>query len=91
MYAKMVVAGPEKHPLFAALTQAQPAATSTSDDGMRQKLESNGIKVNAPPEVQWNFEKFVVSPDGSVTARFAPDTLPTDPAVVAAIEAQLPA
>ncbi|MCW2287874.1 glutathione peroxidase [Leucobacter luti] len=40
--------------------------------------------------VQWNFEKFLVSPDGSI-ARFRPSTEPDDPAVVAAIEAALPA
>lgn len=90
MFAKLVVAGSNKHALYAALTEAQPTATSTSGDGMRAKLEGHGIEVNAAPEVQWNFEKFVVSPYGAVTARFAPDTLPTDPAVVAAIEAQLP-
>jgi glutathione peroxidase len=40
--------------------------------------------------VLWNFEKFVVSPQGEVVARFAPDTAPNDPALVAAIEANLP-
>lgn len=39
--------------------------------------------------VQWNFEKFVVAPDGSV-ARFRPTVEPDDPAVIAAIEAALP-
>ena len=42
-------------------------------------------------DVQWNFEKFLVSPDGSVAARFRPRTTPDDPAVVAAIEENLPA
>lgn len=40
--------------------------------------------------VKWNFEKFVIAPDDSV-ARFRPATEPDDPAVVAAIEAALPA
>ena len=38
--------------------------------------------------VAWNFEKFLVAPDGSVT-RFRPPTKPDDPAVIAAIEAAL--
>ena len=38
-----------------------------------------------------NFEKFLVSRDGKVVARFAPDTAPDDPAVVAAIERELAA
>jgi glutathione peroxidase len=41
-------------------------------------------------DVQWNFEKFLVSPAGEVVARFRPQTVPDDPAVVAAIEAVLP-
>jgi glutathione peroxidase len=41
-------------------------------------------------DVQWNFEKFLISPDGDVVARFRPKTLPDDPAVVEAIEEQLP-
>jgi glutathione peroxidase len=42
-------------------------------------------------DVQWNFEKFLIGPDGSVVARFRPRTTPDDPAVVAAIEENLPA
>lgn len=41
-------------------------------------------------KVQWNFEKFLLAPDGKVT-RFRPHTVPDDPAVIAAIEASLPA
>jgi len=41
-------------------------------------------------DVEWNFEKFVVSPDGEVVARFRPGTPPDAPEVVSAIEALLP-
>ncbi|HKX36635.1 MAG TPA: glutathione peroxidase, partial [Rhizorhapis sp.] len=41
------------------------------------------------PEILWNFEKFLIAKDGSVAARFAPDTTPDDPALVSAIEAEL--
>ena len=40
--------------------------------------------------VIWNFEKFLVAPDGAVT-RFRPTVKPDAPEVVAAIEAALPA
>ncbi len=40
-------------------------------------------------DVRWNFEKFLVSADGEVVARFSPQTLPDDPAVVKAIEGAL--
>ena len=39
--------------------------------------------------VAWNFEKFLVAPDGTVT-RFRPNVVPDDPAVIAALEAALP-
>jgi glutathione peroxidase len=41
-------------------------------------------------DVQWNFEKFLLSPQGEVVARIRPRTEPDAPEVVAAIEAQLP-
>jgi glutathione peroxidase len=41
-------------------------------------------------DVQWNFEKFLISPDGEVVQRFRPGVLPDAPEVVEAIEAQLP-
>ncbi|ATY16207.1 glutathione peroxidase [Amycolatopsis sp. AA4] len=42
-------------------------------------------------DVQWNFEKFLISPDGEVLGRFRPRTEPEDETIVAAIEAALPA
>lgn len=42
-------------------------------------------------DVRWNFEKFLVAPDGTVAARFAPQTEPGSEEVVKAIEAVLPA
>jgi glutathione peroxidase len=40
-------------------------------------------------DIQWNFEKFLVSADGEVVRRFRPLTAPDDPALVNAIEDQL--
>lgn len=67
------------------------------------KIEVNGkgrhplyAKLTAVPDakgeagdVQWNFEKFLITPDGEVQ-RFRPKTTPKDPTLVAAIEAALP-
>lgn len=39
-------------------------------------------------DIRWNFEKFLVSPDGSVQ-RFAPQVTPEDPSLIAAIEAAI--
>jgi len=44
----------------------------------------------AAGDVQWNFEKFLLDPAGTVVARFRPATTPEDPAIVSAIESILP-
>ena len=54
---------------------------------LTKAVDSDG----AAGDIQWNFEKFLIGPDGSVAARFRPRTVPDDPAVLAAIEANLPA
>lgn len=41
-------------------------------------------------DVQWNFEKFLISSGGEVLARIRPRTEPQDPEVVSLIEANLP-
>ena len=70
---------------------------------MTEKLEVNGAgrhplyeRLTATPDaageagdVQWNFEKFLVAPDGSVAARFRPKTQPDSPEVRTAIESLL--
>ncbi len=40
-------------------------------------------------DIRWNFEKFLVGRDGEVVGRFAPQTVPDDPAIIDAIEASL--
>jgi glutathione peroxidase len=76
MFDKITVVGAQKHPLYAALIQAQPKAVSLSDVPFGEKLKGYGIAPNPEPEVLWNFEKFLVSRDGEVVKRFAPDTVP---------------
>ena len=41
-------------------------------------------------DIQWNFEKFLVAPDGEIVHRFRPMTTPDSDEVVSAIEAVLP-
>ena len=40
-------------------------------------------------DIRWNFEKFLVAPDGRVVARFAPQVEPEAPEVTGAIEGAL--
>jgi glutathione peroxidase len=72
---------------------------------MFEKIEVNGpgrhpiyaVLTAAPDangeagDVVWNFEKFLVRPDGTVAARFRPRTTPDSREVLAAVEANLPA
>jgi glutathione peroxidase len=40
-------------------------------------------------EIQWNFTKFLIGPDGRPVARFEPNVKPDDPQVTTAIEKEL--
>ncbi|RKS68958.1 glutathione peroxidase [Actinomadura pelletieri DSM 43383] len=42
-------------------------------------------------DIRWNFEKFLITPTGTVAARFAPQTDPESPDITTAIEKHLPA
>jgi glutathione peroxidase len=41
-------------------------------------------------DIQWNFEKFLVSPGGEIVARFRPLTEPEAPELISVLEANLP-
>jgi glutathione peroxidase len=71
LLAKTDVNGPDRHPLYAELTNAPDGSGEAGD-------------------VQWNFEKFLLAPDGQVVKRFRPRTAPDAPEVIDAIEAVLP-
>ena len=87
MFAKVGVTGADKHPLFAALTEAAPEAEGTDD--FRTKLKGYGMTPNGAPELLWNFEKFLIGRDGRVVARFSPDMVPEDDRIVRAVEREL--
>ena len=50
--------------------------------------KAEDVEGNKGP-ILWNFEKFVLTPEGGVH-RFRPNTKPDDPAIVEVIEANLP-
>jgi len=60
-------------------------------DPLYAELESTPDAEGYTGDIRWNFEKFLVGPDGAVIGRFAPQTEPDAPEVIAAIEAALPA
>ena len=54
------------------------------------ELEQTADADGEAGDVKWNFEKFLVSPEGKVVARFSPTVTPDAPEVIEAIEANLP-
>jgi len=88
MFSKITVTGSERHPLYESLVASAPETNSDTSE-LRQNLIKYGMKPTNPPEVLWNFEKFLVGRDGKVVGRFASDVAPDDPKLLAAIEAEL--
>jgi len=88
MFEKISVVGDDQHPLYKELTSAAPRAQG-DPDAFRDRLKGFGMTPNQDPDVLWNFEKFLVGKNGNVVARFAPTMTPDDPAIVAAIDAEL--
>jgi glutathione peroxidase len=87
LFSKISVLGEDQHPLYAELTRAQPAAIG--DGPFRERLKGYGVNPENPVDVLWNFEKFLVSRQGRVVARFAPDVTADDTRLVSAIDAEL--
>ncbi|MGO9658422.1 MAG: glutathione peroxidase [Acidimicrobiales bacterium] len=56
-----------------------------------QQLTDKQDAAGQSGDVQWNFEKFLVSPEGEIVARFRPQVVPDAPEVVSAVESVLPA
>ena len=93
LFSKISVAGPDKHPLYASLIAAKPQRTKNNDE-LQQHLSEYAAEhgfpaPNAPPEVLWNFEKFLVDREGNVVGRFNSDIEPDHPKLIEAIEAAL--
>lgn len=87
LFAKISVAGEDKHSLYKTLTQAAPERIG--EGPWWKDLVDYGLTPNPKPEVLWNFEKFLVNKQGEVVARFAPDITADDARIVDAINAEL--
>jgi glutathione peroxidase len=88
MYGKIAVAGEKRHPLYSALIQSTPETTGDTTE-LRKHLVEFGVTPTTPPEVLWNFEKFLVARDGRVVKRFAPDVAPDDRVLREAVEEEI--
>jgi len=56
-----------------------------------QFLTDKSVNPTVGGEIQWNFTKFLIGPDGHAVARFEPDITPDSPQVIAGIEKELAA
>jgi glutathione peroxidase len=54
-----------------------------------QYLTDKSANPKTGGDIQWNFTKFLIGPDGHVITRFEPDITPDAPQVTAAIEKAL--
>jgi glutathione peroxidase len=95
IFGKIAVTGPGKHPLYRELITERPDREPTGNglyENLAGYLKSQNLPgPNDPPELLWNFEKFVVGRDGRVIARFASDVAPDDPRLLSAIDQALTA
>lgn len=73
-----------KFDLFAKVEVNGPGACP-----LYQYLTAQPTKPKGPGKIAWNFEKFILSRNGEVVARFDPRTRPDAPEVVQVIEAEL--
>ena len=64
LFAKISVAGEDKHPLYETLTQAIPERIG--EGPWWKDLVDYGLTPNPVPEVLWNFEKFLVNKQGNI-------------------------
>src|SRR6185503_245705 len=54
-----------------------------------QYLTDKSVNPKTGGDIQWNFTKFLVGPDGQIVARFEPKVTPDSPEVTSAIETAL--
>ncbi|OTG86795.1 glutathione peroxidase [Acinetobacter sp. ANC 4558] len=87
LFSKISVAGSDIHPLYQTLTQTIPERQG--EGPWWDNLVDYGLTPNNPPEVLWNFEKFLINKKGEIVARFAPDIAADDARIVDAINNEL--
>lgn len=91
LFSKISVKGGDQHPLYEALITEKPAVDIDNGSEFETKLEGYGQKRERPKDLLWNFEKFLISRDGIVAARIAPDVTAEDERLISRIESELAA
>lgn len=88
LFSKISVKGSDQHPLYKYLTETKPD-TDVGGNNFLMKLKSFGQSLLNPSDIVWNFEKFLISKDGEIVARFAPDVTPDNEKLVEKVETEL--
>ncbi len=93
LFEKIHVGGEHQHPLYAYLTNVIPVP-QTKPGGEYSDRWRTGAHHGLPPrglsgKILGDFEKFLVSRQGEVVARFAPDVGPEDVLLTGAVEKYL--
>jgi len=88
LFSKISVKGSDQHPLYKHLTETHPK-TDVGGNSFMLKLVKLGQILAKSNDIVWNFEKFLVSKNGEIVARFAPDVTPDDERITAKIEEEL--
>jgi len=89
LFEKISVKGDDQHPLYGFLTEKKGEADISNGSAFEEKLAGFGQKRENSSDLLWNFEKFLVSKDGSIAARIAPDVTADDERVVAAVKTEI--
>lgn len=88
MFSKISVKGKEQHPLFKLMTTKKPIAINYVGRSPFKKILFR-LLGGTSSEVQWNFEKFLVSTEGEVLERWASEVSPSDPRFIQRIKQSL--
>ena len=89
LYQKISVKGDDQHLLYHHLTDEKGEANIANGSEFEEKLAGFGQERTKPNDVLWNFEKFLISKNGEVAARIAPDVTAGDSRLVEAVKAEL--
>ena len=86
MMAKISVKGTDIHPVYKFLTESAPTALTVNGDTFEKDIADYGFPRSNPKDVLWNFEKFLISKNGTIAYRFNPDIKPDHEIVIKAIQ-----
>jgi len=89
LFQKISVKGEDQHPLYDFLTAEKGETDISNGTAFEEKLAGFGQVREDSKDLLWNFEKFLIGKDGTITARIAPDVTAEDERVVSAVRAEI--